>query len=138
MNTPQPTAPATPDQVTVYDGKYTITGIETGHLHCLRYGTAWRNLEGDGMVLALAQEIQSLRAKATREPTPPNLNELAEAVERALAVWDALVNATLASKPETTLNYCNAMLELAAAYARSGLGSKPTAKHCAQSRTEEK
>ena len=49
--------------VVIEDGKYTITGIETGRLEALRYGEPWRDLVGDKFVLSLAQEIQTLRAE---------------------------------------------------------------------------
>lgn len=48
-------------RVSVDNGKYTIVMPETGGLHCLRYGEEWRNLTGDGMVLAMAYEIDRLR-----------------------------------------------------------------------------
>lgn len=47
--------------VSVYDGKYTIQCDGDGGMRALRYGQPWRDLTGDGMVLALVQEIQSLR-----------------------------------------------------------------------------
>ena len=47
--------------VVLEDGKYAITGIETGHLEALRHGEPWRELTGDKLVLGLAQEIQELR-----------------------------------------------------------------------------
>jgi len=47
--------------VTVYDGKYTVIQDETGNVRALRYGKEWRDCCGDGLVLALAQEIDTLR-----------------------------------------------------------------------------
>ena len=49
--------------VTVYDGKYTVIQDETGRLRALRYGEEWRDCCGDGLILALAQEIANLREK---------------------------------------------------------------------------
>lgn len=49
--------------VVIEDGKYAVTGIETGHLEALRHGGPWRDLVGDKLVLGLAQEIQRLRAE---------------------------------------------------------------------------
>jgi hypothetical protein len=49
--------------VVIEDGKYAITGIETGRLEALRNGEPWRELVGDKLVLCLAQEIQELRAQ---------------------------------------------------------------------------
>jgi hypothetical protein len=49
-------------RVVVGDGKYTILFDETtGALEAQRYGQKWRDLTGDGMVLAMLQEIQVLR-----------------------------------------------------------------------------
>lgn len=45
---------------TVGDGKYTIV-FEDGKLSALRYGEPWRDLVGDGMVLAMLQEIDFLK-----------------------------------------------------------------------------
>jgi hypothetical protein len=50
-------------RVTVANGKYTVVLPEGGGLHALRYGEAWRNCMGDGLILALAQEVEALRAK---------------------------------------------------------------------------
>ena len=47
-------------EVSVLDGKYTIILPQDGGLHALRYGEKWRDLCGDGMVLALAQRIEEL------------------------------------------------------------------------------
>ncbi|MEO3931420.1 hypothetical protein WMO79_01215 [Micrococcaceae bacterium Sec7.4] len=51
------------NSVVIEDGKYTITGIETGRLEALRYGEPWRDLVGDKFILNMAQEIQRLRAE---------------------------------------------------------------------------
>lgn len=51
------------NELTFGDGKYTITGIETGNLQALRHGESWRSLVGDKMVLSLVQEIQHLRSR---------------------------------------------------------------------------
>jgi hypothetical protein len=52
--------------VSVADGKYTIQADGDGRLRALRYGQPWRELTGDGMVLALAQEIDRLREGLAR------------------------------------------------------------------------
>lgn len=59
-------------RVSVDDGKYTIIQASAGGLRALRYGEEWRDLTGDGMVLALAQEIQNLRdvLESIRKPSP--------------------------------------------------------------------
>lgn len=48
-------------------GKYTIiNGLEVGEgLQALRYGEEWRNLAGDGLVLAMYHEIERLRDTIT-------------------------------------------------------------------------
>lgn len=52
--------------VSVAGGKYTIQADGDGRLRALRYGQPWRELTGDGMVLALAQEIERLREALER------------------------------------------------------------------------
>jgi hypothetical protein len=49
--------------VTVYDGKYTVIQEARGGMRALRYGEEWRDLTGDGLVLALAQEVDALRER---------------------------------------------------------------------------
>ena len=52
----------------VCEGKYTIIFHEdTGRMEALRYGELWRDLTGDGMILAMLQEIDSL--KENQPPT---------------------------------------------------------------------
>ena len=47
---------------TVDNGKYTIEFDETtGNMQALRYGEPWRDLLGDGLVLAMLQEIGNLK-----------------------------------------------------------------------------
>lgn len=46
------------------NGKYTVIHNDGLNLHALRYGEAWRDLTGDGLVLAMAQEIEALREAA--------------------------------------------------------------------------
>lgn len=53
--------------VTIADGKYTVRAWNGEGLHALRYGQWWRDLAGDGLVLALAQEVESLRAELENE-----------------------------------------------------------------------
>lgn len=49
--------------VTVYDGKYRVIQRKNGGLRALRYDEEWRDCCGDGLILALAQEVQELREK---------------------------------------------------------------------------
>lgn len=65
-------------RVTVYNGKYTVIQNSTGGLRALRHGEEWQDLTGNGMVLALAQEIEDLRATILEwhdRPTPKSLAE---------------------------------------------------------------
>lgn len=50
-------------RVTVCNGKYTVIQNSKGELRSLRYGEEWRECDGDGLILALAQEIDKLRSK---------------------------------------------------------------------------
>lgn len=45
----------------VSDNKYTIIFYDDGSLKALRYGEHWRDLTGDGLVLAMLQEIDDLK-----------------------------------------------------------------------------
>lgn len=49
--------------VTVGDGKYTVRQDSGGKLYALRYRDTeiWRDLTGDGLVCALAHEVERLR-----------------------------------------------------------------------------
>lgn len=61
----------------VYDGKYTLVwDDETGHLQALRYGEPWRDLVGDGLVLALFQEVEGLRKKLAKPCLDPSYGRL--------------------------------------------------------------
>ncbi len=51
--------------ITVGDGKYTIRHIAGTSLRAERYGMPWRNLEGDGLVLALVHRIEELEEALT-------------------------------------------------------------------------
>lgn len=48
------------ERITVEGGKYTLVMDPTG-LRALRYGEDWRDLAGDGFVMALGHEILALR-----------------------------------------------------------------------------
>jgi hypothetical protein len=48
-------------EVTVYDGKYTVIQDSSGKLFALRYGQPWRDCVGDGLICALAHEVEKLR-----------------------------------------------------------------------------
>jgi hypothetical protein len=51
-------------------GKYSVIHNNGTELLALRYGEPWRNCCGDGLILALVQEIETLREQiATVKPT---------------------------------------------------------------------
>lgn len=52
--------------VTVGDGKYTVKQDASGRLTALRYGEPWRDCVGDGLICALAYEVDSLRERLQR------------------------------------------------------------------------
>ena len=62
-------------------GKYTVVHDNGAGLHALRYGSPWLNLTGDGLVLALSQEIESLRDECRR------LTDRNEALEGLRPHW---------------------------------------------------
>jgi hypothetical protein len=59
-------------EVIIEDGKYTLRFYKDGRFHCLRYGLEWRDLAGDKMVLALVNEISTLREKLKKIYSPVN------------------------------------------------------------------
>lgn len=67
MSNPPNSQPPT-TSIDLDDGKYTIQHENGANLRCLRYGQPWRDLTGDKMVLAMADEIERLTAyKAAAE-----------------------------------------------------------------------
>jgi hypothetical protein len=53
-------------RITFGSGKYTLEHNNGANLRALRYGEQWRDLSGDGMVLALVQEVEELRQKLAK------------------------------------------------------------------------
>lgn len=49
-------------KIDLLDGKYTVTHQNGLNLNALRYGQQWRDLNGDGLVLAMAQRINELES----------------------------------------------------------------------------
>lgn len=47
--------------INLENGKYTVIHKNGTEFRALRYGKEWRDLTGDGLVLAMAQEISDLR-----------------------------------------------------------------------------
>lgn len=60
--------------VTVADGKYTVKQDASGRLIALRYGEPWRDCVGDGLICALAYEVDSLREQLARVRRGRGLN----------------------------------------------------------------
>lgn len=46
---------------TFSDGKYTVIFHDSGKSKALRYGEEWRDLTGDGLVLAMLQDYDDLK-----------------------------------------------------------------------------
>ena len=47
--------------VSLENGKYTIIQSQKGKVYALRYGEPWRDCCGDGLILSLAQEVETLQ-----------------------------------------------------------------------------
>ncbi len=79
---------ATPEweAITICEGKYTVRVHSSGRMEALRYGEPWREMTGDGLVMALFHEIQALRAHAPTAPLPTVAPHLAGLCERLEAV----------------------------------------------------
>jgi len=58
--------------ITTLDGKYTVVLSSEGYLRALRYGQPWRDCVGDGLILTLAQDIETLTKRLTDSPTAPS------------------------------------------------------------------
>jgi hypothetical protein len=53
------------------DGKYTVEFNEsTGRLSAFRHGQPWRDIQGDGLILAMLQEVDKLCSKNVRCKSP--------------------------------------------------------------------
>lgn len=86
-------------KLTVGEGKYTFIFEEnTGKFRCLRYGKEWRDLVGDGAVLALVQELHDLKQ---------NVENSRVSMEQMEAVNTKLVKVTRANEE---LNRTNQLL----------------------------
>ena len=48
-------------RVTVENGRYTVVQGEGGGLRALRHGKEWRDCTGDGLIFALAAEVDNFR-----------------------------------------------------------------------------
>ena len=48
-------------RIEIDNGTYTVVHNHGTNLHVLRHGMPWRDMDGDGLVRAMAQEIEALR-----------------------------------------------------------------------------
>lgn len=81
--------------ITVYDGKYTLI-LDPSNLRALRHGEPWRDLVGDGFVMALGQEIVELRERlAVHEANDKStlLDKVYEAEHKLRQAQEAYVRA---------------------------------------------
>lgn len=108
MSTDNDTA-AKPDalRVSVYGGKYTIVQAAEGGLRALRYGEEWRDCNGDGMVLALAQKVDDLRGQRT---ALVDALTATTATIGAIYQWLEMVEAAGGAKSIAGIAKCHAML----------------------------
>lgn len=53
-------------EIELEKGKYTVLHEDGANFRALRHGEPWRDLTGDGLVLAMAYEIERLREAVAR------------------------------------------------------------------------
>lgn len=75
-------------------GEYAVLHDNGANLRAYRYGAPWRDLTGDGLVLALVQRIEDLEA-------------VGQAI-RHKAFEDVLALLALKATPQELLDYCAA------------------------------
>ena len=68
------------------DGKYEVRFDEAGRLTALRNGEEWRDLTGDGLVLAMLQEVARRRDPRGRDPAETRWMDMEEAIIEAIGV----------------------------------------------------
>lgn len=44
-----------------HTAKYSVVTMKDGNMYAFRYGSKWRDLTGDKLILALVQEIERLK-----------------------------------------------------------------------------
>lgn len=71
-------------RIELEDGKYVVEHDDGAGLHALRNGQPWRDLTGDNLVLAMAQEIENLRKDAQRYRWLMSQEEWPEMVDYAV------------------------------------------------------
>lgn len=92
--TPRDTTPLDSGlRVTVGNGKYTVISDGSGNLRALRYGEEWRDCTGDGLILALAHEVEAARALHQRavEHALQIMTQQDDHAESLTAALDALL-----------------------------------------------
>lgn len=67
-------------KIELENGKYTVIHDNGCNFHALRYGEQWRDLTGDGLVLAMTQRIEDLEDHIRK--TDYELDKLSEAQNR--------------------------------------------------------
>lgn len=76
-------------KVQLSDGKYAVIHCDGQGLRALRYGEPWRDLSGDGLVLAMAQEIERLRAALSSAPAAISTEDIQD---RLVAISEAIAD----------------------------------------------
>lgn len=68
----------------IYEGKYTLHYIKGQGFRADRYGEPWRDMTGDGMILAMAFEIERLRDSLAALTTTLLAGQPKEIVDRTV------------------------------------------------------
>ena len=71
-------------QVSLNDGKYTYILYKSGRHEALRYGESWRDLTGDGFIMALGQKIEQLIAALNEAAPPKELRDFQDKVRQTV------------------------------------------------------
>lgn len=83
-------------RIELQNGKYTLIHDDGANLRALRYQDPWREMPGDGFVLALAQEIESLREQVKLLEAGPDahLTEISSLSNKAFEQFYSRVTVT--------------------------------------------
>ena len=81
------------------DGKYSILHYHGVGLRALRYGEPWRDCSGDGLILALVQEVEDLREQQAVlvEALTEYMAAYNEHWERGMPILEPMGDAALAA-----------------------------------------